>query len=112
MQREADVGPGHGHRAHLHLPALSGANLPHFSLRHPLQPLDDVLAVDGAAGGDPHARKVGAELVVVIGLERCAAVYVDQVGQSLSSLVVFGESGRGESALFVASLCSVEKRHI
>ena len=99
MKGEANVGPGHGHRAHLHPPALGGAHLPHLGLRHPLQPLDDVLAVDGAAGGDPDVRKVGAELVVVVGRERCAAVYVDQVGQPLGSLVVFGESGKGESAV-------------
>ena len=100
MQGEAKVCPGHGHGAHPHthpphLAPAAGANLPRLRLRHPLQPLDDVLAVDVAAHGDPDVDKVRAELVVVIGLESRAAVNVDQIGQPLGPLVVLGESESG-----------------
>ena len=98
MQRKAKVCRAHGHRAHPHPPPLAGpagTNLPRrLRLRHPLQPLEEVLAADVAAGGDPDVDKVGAELAVVVGLERRPAVNVDQIGQPLGPLVVLGESGR------------------
>ena len=101
VQREAKVRRGHGHGAHPHppphLPLLaargSRVHLPRLRLRHPLQPLDDVLAVDAAPGGDPDVHKVGAELAVVVGSKRRPAVQVDQVGQPLGPLVVLAESG-------------------